>query len=127
MRPPSFTNRMQGDLSPMRRPSMLEQVNALPSPQGELPLHDRNRKLHTGQGRADMGGHVVGTFVGVPISAVVLRRHAVEKCLEIGANVPPGVLLNEQSREVGRQNHVKNPVWTICCFTPFTTSPPTYT
>jgi len=43
-----------------------------------------------------MGGHIVGAFVGVPISAVVLRRQAVEKCLEIGANVPGRVLLNEQ-------------------------------
>ena len=44
-----------------------------------------------------MGGHIVGAFVGVPISAVVLRRQAVEKCLEIGANVPRGVLLYQQS------------------------------
>ena len=97
MRPPLFANEMQGDLSPMRRPSMLEQVNALPSPQGEFPLHDRNRQLHARQDRADMGGHIVGAFVGVPISAVVLRRQAVEKCLEIGANVPRGVLLYQQS------------------------------
>ena len=44
-----------------------------------------------------MGGHIVGAFVGVPISAVVLRRQAVEKCLEIGANVPRGVLLYQRS------------------------------
>jgi hypothetical protein len=97
MRPQSFTNKMQGNLSPMRRTPMLEQVNALPSSQGKLPLHDRNRQLHSDKGRADMGGHVVGAFVGVPISAGVLWRQAIEKCLEIGANVPRGVLLYEQS------------------------------
>jgi hypothetical protein len=74
MRPTLFANKMQGDLSPMRRTPMLEQINALPSPQGELPLHDRNRKLHTGQGRADMGGHVVGAFIPMPILIHVLRR-----------------------------------------------------
>jgi hypothetical protein len=88
---------MQGNLSLMRRTPMLEQVNTLPSSQRELPLHNGNRQLHTDEGRADMCGHVVGAFVGVPISAGVLRRQAVEKCLEIGANIPGGVLLYEQS------------------------------
>ena len=41
--------------------------------------------------------HIVRAFVGVPISAGVLRRQPVEKCLEIGANVPRGVLLSQQS------------------------------
>ena len=76
---------------------MLEQVNTLPSSQGELPLHDWNRQLHADEGRADMGWHVVRAFVGVPISPGVLRRQPIEKCLEVGANVPRGVLLNEQS------------------------------
>jgi hypothetical protein len=88
---------MQGYLSPMRRSPMLEQVNTLPSPQGKLPLHDRNRKLHARQDRADMGGHIVGAFIPMPILMHVLRRQAIEKCLEVGANVPRGVLLDEQS------------------------------
>src|ERR1700722_10473695 len=79
MRPPSFTNKMQGNLSPMRRTPMLEQVNPLPSSQGELPLDDRNRELHASQNRADMGGHVVDAFVGVPISAGVLRARRPKK------------------------------------------------
>jgi hypothetical protein len=97
MRPRSFTNKMQGNLSPMRRTPMLEQVNTLPSSQGELPLNNRNRQLHTDEGRPDMCRHVVGAFVDVPISAGALRRQAVEKCLEIGANIPRGVLLYQQS------------------------------
>ena len=88
---------MQGNLSPMRRTPVLEQVNPLPSSQGELPLYDRNHQLHADEGRADMCRHVVGAFVGVSISAGVLRRQAVEKCLEIGANVPRGILLYQQS------------------------------
>ena len=88
---------MQRDLSPMRRAPMLEQVNTLPSPQGELPLQNRNCQLHTGQGRADMGGHVVGAFIRMPISPRVLGRQAIEECLKVGANVPRGVLLDEQS------------------------------
>src|ERR1700728_3926171 len=97
MRPPSFPNKMQGNLSPMRRTPMLEKVNTLPSSQGELSLHDRNRQLHTDEGRADMCGHVVGAFVGVPISAGGLPRQAGEKCLESGAKLPRRGLLYEQA------------------------------
>jgi len=95
--PALIPNKMQGNLSPMRRTPMLEQVNTLPTSQGELPLYDRNRQLHPDEGRADVCGHVVGALVGVPISASVLRRQAVKKCLEIGANIPRGILLYEQS------------------------------
>jgi hypothetical protein len=77
---------------------MLEQINPLPGPQSEMTVHDRNRKLHAGQRRADMGRHVVGAFICVPIPPHRLRREAVEKSLEIGANIRCGILLNEQSR-----------------------------
>ena len=87
---------MQGDLSLMRRTPVLEQINPLPSPQSELALQDRNRELHAGQDRTDVGGHVIGAFVRVPI-VTILRRHAVEKCLKIGPNVPRGVFLYDQS------------------------------
>ena len=76
---------------------MLKQINPLPRSQGELTPHDWNRKLHAGQRRADMGGHVVGALLCVPIPPRLLRREAIEKGLEIGANICCGVLLNEQS------------------------------
>ena len=109
MRRPSFTNKMQGNLSPMRRTPMLEQVNALPSPQGEFLLHDRNRKLHARQDRADMGGHIVGAFVGVPISAVVLRRQAVEIVSRSARTSRAAFSCISNPAEVCRQNRVKSP------------------
>ena len=87
---------MQRDLSLMGRTPVLEQINTLPSSQSEAALQDRNRKLYAGQDRTDVGGHVIRAFVRVPIFAF-LRRHTVEKCLEIGANVPRGVFLYDQS------------------------------
>ncbi len=98
MRSPSFTNEVQRDLSPMGRTPVLEQINTLPSPQSEAPLQDRNRKLHPGQDRADVRGHVIGAFVGVPILSGILRRQTVEKRLEIGANIWRGVFLYDQPR-----------------------------
>jgi hypothetical protein len=74
---------------------MLERVVALPNSQGQLPLDDRNRQFHAGP-----CGYVRAcrrAFVDVPISAGVLRRQAIEKRLEISANVLRGVLLDEQS------------------------------
>jgi hypothetical protein len=77
--------------------AMLEQINPLPGPQSELTAHDRNRNLDAGHGRADVGRHVVVAFICVPIPASLLRREAVKKSLEIGANIGCGVLLNKQS------------------------------
>ncbi len=76
---------------------MLEQINPLPSSQGEPAVHDRNGELHADQRGSDMGGHVVVAFVGMPIPPRLLRRHAFKECLQIGANVPRRILLNEQS------------------------------
>ena len=88
---------MQGDFSLMRRAPMLEQVNTLPHPQSESAAQDRNRELHAGQRRTDMGGHIICAFVRVPIQSCILGREAIEKGLQIGANVPRGVFLYEQS------------------------------
>jgi hypothetical protein len=88
---------MQSDLAASRRAPMLEQINPLPCPQGELALQDRNCELHAGQRRADVRRHVIGAFIPVPISPRFLRRHAVEIRLQISAYVRRGVLLNEQS------------------------------
>ena len=95
---PSFANEMQCDLSRMGRAPMLEKINALPGPQSEAAPHDRYRELHAGQRGADVGRHVVGAFVGVPISAGLLGGQAVKKRVEIGANVRRRVFLYDQAR-----------------------------
>ena len=48
--------------------------------------------------RSDVGWHVVGAFVCMPISPRLLRRDAFKECLQIGADVPRCILLDEQSR-----------------------------
>ena len=78
---------MQGDFPPARRPPMFEKINPLPRSQGEPALDYRNRELHARQRRANMGGHVVGALVRVPISRRLLGRQAFEKCLQIGVLV----------------------------------------
>jgi hypothetical protein len=76
---------------------MFEKIDSLPRSQSESALNDGNRELRAGERGADMGRHVVGAFVLVPIAPRLLGRQAFEKRLEISANVRGGVLLNEQS------------------------------
>ena len=75
---------MQRDFASVRRTSMFEQINPLPSPQGEPAGDDRNGELYASQRRPDVGRHVVGAFVCVPISPRLLRRDAFKECLQHG-------------------------------------------
>ena len=93
----SFADQMHGDFALVWRASVLEQINPLPGSQGEPAGDDRNGELHAGQRRSDVGRHVVGAFVRMPISPHLLWRDAFKECLQIGADVRRGVLLNEQS------------------------------
>ena len=93
----SFPDRMEGDLASTRRPPMFEKINPLPLSQGWSPRHDWNRQLRAGQGRADMGGHIVGALVDVPVSPHLLGRQSFEKRLQVGANARSRVFLDEQS------------------------------
>ncbi len=47
---------------------------------------------------ADVRGHVVRAFGGVPVMARVLRHKALEEIVEIGDHVGVGILLNHQRR-----------------------------
>ena len=89
---------MRGDFARVWSASMLEQINPLPSSQGKSAVHDRDGKVHVDQRSSDMGGHVVVAFVCMPISPCLLWRDAFKERLQIGADVPRRILLNEQSR-----------------------------
>ena len=78
---------MRGDLAPMRRAPVLKQIDALPGSETQPALDQRNRQIDAGQSRADMGRHVVGTLVIVGVARRVFRRDAVEKSLEVRANL----------------------------------------
>ena len=75
---------------------MFKKIDPLPRSQSKLALHQGNRELRAGERRADMGGHVVGAFLLVAVAPRLLRRQAIEKSLQICANVSSGVLLDEQ-------------------------------
>ena len=70
-------------------------------------------QLHAGQRRSDVGRHVVGAFVFMPISPRLLRRDAFKERFQIGADVPRGIFLNKQSRRgvSAEQGQESGPTW----------------
>lgn len=80
----------------MRARTMLEDIDALPRPERHPTVVDRDRQLRQGERGADVGGHVVWPFNGVPVKSVVLRRETAEELIEIVHNVRIGVFLHRQ-------------------------------
>ena len=91
---------MRRDLAPMGPVAMLEEVEPLPGPEPHPTLGHRDLEAGREQGRLDVGGHVVGTFLGVfqigHGGIVAWRDKAMKERAEIRSNVGIGVFLDEQ-------------------------------
>ena len=77
---------------------MFEQVDALPRAQRHASMFDRYGKLHLGEGRAQMRGHVVGSFGVVFVAGEVFGRERAEVGFQIASHRWIGILLNEERR-----------------------------
>ena len=98
---------------------MLEEINALPGPQNQAPLIERNRKLGKSKSGADMRRHIIGAFHRVPVQAVVFRYQAVEEGVEVVNHVRVGIFLNsERCRGMLRENSEQARVQ-LPCVNPF--------
>ena len=89
---------MERERSAVRRAAMLEQIDALPGAQDQAPLGERDRELGLGERGADVGGHVVGALVAMPIERGIFRSDAGEEALEVGTRVAGRIFLHEQGR-----------------------------
>ena len=65
----SIAEQMQHDAAPVRPHPMLEQIHALPGPQRQLALVNRDRQLGLRERRPDMRRHIVRPLRGVPVQA----------------------------------------------------------
>lgn len=88
---------MKYELARVRGPPMLEQIDALPSAERELAVHDRNTQMRLRQRGSDMRGHVVGTFGGMFVYRR-FRRDPLEIGFQVPANRRVGILLDEERR-----------------------------
>lgn len=92
---------MCDDLTLMRAIAVFKQINALPRTQRQLPVHHGDRQVGGQQRGLDMGGHVVGAFVGM--CQIGHRRvragwHKPRKIvLQVSLNLGVGIFLNDQT------------------------------
>ena len=89
---------MHGHLTSVRPESVFPQVDALPRSEREASIREWNRKLHSGQRRADVGGHVIGALVAMVEERVAIGYKAGEETLEISAHVGIDILLYYEAR-----------------------------
>ena len=96
----------------MRGCTMLKQVYALPRAQRHSPPFHRNRKMRRRQGGANMRGHVVRPFDGVPVQPVILGNHArLKNTAQIVDHIRVRILLaSEATRDVCCTKTVSSPV-----------------
>ena len=77
---------------------MFPEVNSLPRTQGEFSGLDGDSEIDRGQSRANVRGHVVITFAGVPENRVAIRRKPREETFQVTAHIGVGVFLDQQGR-----------------------------
>ena len=87
---------MQSQVSLVRAAAVLEDVDALPGSERGATLANGDGELSLGEGGSDVSRHVVGTFHGVSVEAVVFGDEAAEEGFEIADDVRVGVFLDEQ-------------------------------
>lgn len=79
---------------------MFENVNSLPRPEPQFPLHNRNLQADRHHRCFDVGGHVIGALVGVPKVGhrrIIAGWHEPRKeRLQIGLHLGISVFLDQQ-------------------------------
>jgi hypothetical protein len=76
--------------------AMFKQINGLPGPQRQLPLYDRDGKLHSRQRSAQMCRHVIRSFVVVVVPGRILRRNGCKEGFQVGADLASRILLDQK-------------------------------
>ena len=91
-----FAEQMEHHIPAVGGGAVLENVDALPCSERHAALLHGNRQLGEGEGGPYVSGHIVGTFDGVAIQAVVLGDQAIEEGIEVVDDVGVGILLDGQ-------------------------------
>src|SRR5215468_8637795 len=94
----SASQQMQDHLSAMRSKPMLPEIDALPCAEHQAPGFERDRKLHRGEGRPDMGWHVIVALVAMTEERVAVGNQTGQEALEITEHVRIRVLLHDETR-----------------------------
>ena len=110
--PNSLPQQMQAQRTMLAPGPMLPEIDGLPSAEQQSPIAKRQGEGGAGQGRADVGGHVIGALVVVAIGSQITpatdRSHPLlgHQGLEVGGQIHqnPGVgVLVDRERAGGVQ------------------------
>ena len=75
---------------------MLEQVNALPRPERQSPIQQRDGELDLSERGSKVGRHVVKALVIMGVGARVFGRDPCKIGFQIGSNLGRRIFLHEQ-------------------------------
>ena len=87
---------MQDQLAPVDRVAVFEQVHALPATELKPSPDHRNGETDLGQGRTNMGGHVIWPLKIMSVEPMAPGNETGEGVLEISAHVRVRVLLDQE-------------------------------
>ena len=93
-----FAQEMEGHGAGMGVGAVFPDVDALPGAELQAASAKGDAEVDGGQGRAHVGGHVVGPLAGVVVDGVSVRHQPREEAVEIGPHVGVRVFLDEQGR-----------------------------
>ena len=82
----------------MRMIPMLEEKDPLPGPQSHPAIDNRNDLTTSTQHHANVGGHVIRTFVGVNKVWRVFRNKMIKERMKIRARAGVGIFHDDQAR-----------------------------
>jgi hypothetical protein len=77
---------------------MFEQVDALPAAPRQPPVDQRDRELHLGQRRAEVSGHIIGTFVIMLVGRGIFGRYPGEIRFKVAPHLRRRIFLDQQRR-----------------------------
>jgi hypothetical protein len=89
--------------------AVLEQADALPGAQAELPILDRDGQVGVGEHGPDVGGAVVGAFQVVLVPGLAVGRQLFHESLQVGPGAGIVILADEQRGAGVRQVQEAHP------------------
>ena len=86
--------------------SVLPQIDPLPDAERTLSVTDRQGQVVSGQNGSDVGGHIIGSFIGVIEYRVTVRNQSRHIVVEVAANIRICILAQYQRGAGVLQEHM---------------------
>jgi len=88
---------MNHELSPVVAMTVFPEKYPLPGPQGQLATDHGDGEAAGGEGRLDMGGHVIRSFHRMGVQGIAFLDQSAKPVLQIVPGSGVGIFLNDQT------------------------------